>query len=704
MTIEELKEKVKVSRDRLELLKDVNQFNNMNITVTRLMEIYNEVLNDNDKVRFLNFDYVRNFSAITIANMITNINNSELKLATLLNPKITKNIPSYSLARIISTLEDPELIFIIRDENYLRTNKLLGTVHKQIMYEGLSDLGKQSVLRDKKLVEKDLGLTRKDMPDFVASLETEVAKDTFIEMYKIEKRHIPKIIDNLSDKRKKEIIEENKYNLSKEDLVQIVSTMTADAIIDILKNNREMVESEYAPFYVFESKLSQDKKDRIYNEIDKLGFSEKDRRISEVFLGKDKDLQVEYGKILFNPEAKDFSIYQNLDEFIYVNPMQLTKEQREEVYGLKMYCPNVKIRNDTAIGESTIDEFIEGEEWIDEVISSIDPNWNELQKIAYINHAIGKKISYSRDVGTEVYNEGDSRAVWKAIVNGQAVCNGITQISKYMLDQVGVESKIIGGDGDGKSGHSFLKILDIEIPTENGLQTGNTILDPTWCLSEERYGAYPPEFCRCYQSIRKEDRVSGKDTGYHKSDDAKDCLLEITDIGLREVYRSLGLTDAEGYFPIKALVDILNTCPTEGPERISSRLKALSEYLPEFAECNNSTANIIRTLILNPSKVDYENCIAKRVYNREDETKRPVLYVYADLGEDGKQFFVAEKDAIEFTQMSKEDFEKQYSCFEKDLQETKGVNPWNIGQTIEFDRESSNRQAASEGKEGGENR
>ena len=136
---------------------------------------------------------------------------------------------------------------------------------------------------------------------------------------------------------------------------------------------------------------------------------------------------------------------------------------------------------------STPAEYKEAEQWISSLVNSLNPSYSNLQKMAIIDHAIGKKISYTPDYETEVFNPKDARALWKIITSGYGVCNGIAAVEQYILQRIGIESEMIQSEN-----HAFLKVKDIELPDENGeLQKGDTIVDPTWNLTSHRFNAIP---------------------------------------------------------------------------------------------------------------------------------------------------------------------------------------------------------------------
>lgn len=101
-----------------------------------------------------------------------------------------------------------------------------------------------------------------------------------------------------------------------------------------------------------------------------------------------------------------------------------------------IFCPEIKICDNLGLSYSTVQEYINAEMWIASVFKEMDENWSSIQKIAYIDNAIGKKISYSPDFDTEFFNPNDSRTLWKIIDSGYGVCNGIAQVEKYMLGQM----------------------------------------------------------------------------------------------------------------------------------------------------------------------------------------------------------------------------------------------------------------------------
>ena len=85
---------------------------------------------------------------------------------------------------------------------------------------------------------------------------------------------------------------------------------------------------------------------------------------------------------------------------------------------------------------STASEYKDAEEWINSIIDTINPEYSKAQKLAIIDNAIGKKLSYSPDFRTEIFDNVCSRSLWKIVSSGYGVCNGISKVEQYILNRV----------------------------------------------------------------------------------------------------------------------------------------------------------------------------------------------------------------------------------------------------------------------------
>lgn len=136
-------------------------------------------------------------------------------------------------------------------------------------------------------------------------------------------------------------------------------------------------------------------------------------------------------------------------------------------------------------------------------------------------------------------------------------------------------------------------------------------------------------------------------------------------------------------------------------EELKRQLDATKEYYPDFAKCQNSTTGILQCVALNQRNLQLDRCVVSRVYARDDSSKRPVLYVYADLPETGKKFYFVDAQRVEFIETTQKEFEAKFECYEKDLEKTEGHRPWK--DTPEINKQeklahSSGKDVAQEGE------
>lgn len=111
-------------------------------------------------------------------------------------------------------------------------------------------------------------------------------------------------------------------------------------------------------------------------------------------------------------------------------------------------------------------------------------------------------------------------------------------------------------------------------------------------------------------------------------------------------------------------------------ESLKKQLELLTENYPEFAHSINETTRVLQGVLLNNNNLQFNRCVVKRIYARDDEDKKPVLYVYVDLPQAGRKFFVADKALCAFSELTQNEFESKFECYEYDLENNHGIRPW----------------------------
>ncbi|MEG1008481.1 MAG: hypothetical protein RSE41_02285 [Clostridia bacterium] len=402
----------------------------------------------------------------------------------------------------------------------------------------------------------------------------------------------------------------------------------------------------------------------------------------------------ENGQIILDLERK-LEDYSRLDNIIKVNPEKFTEEQRKAFIKLCEVCPNLKVVNtinDTEEYISTANEYKSAEEWITSVIDNLDPNYSKLQKLAVIDNAIGKKISYAPDYDTEICEIDNYRSIWRIINSGYGICDGISKLEQYMVDRVDIKSEIVKNNM-----HSFLKVMDIEIYNENDkVSTGNTIVDPTWNLTNNKFGGKPNYFCVGYEEvIKKHKKNSINNDSCHKNDRMlKNAILNLDEKNLRELYKSVNITDENGDFPIKKFIDESNGLDkiyaNSLDENVDNQLLLFTEKFPEFATYQNPSMRIIKDIVLSNEHIKFNRCVINRVYEKEDKEKTPCIFVYIDADELNKKFYFGDRVEKNFINISEEEFLNKFKCYDEDLKKTNGIKPWEVKREIK-EKSKSNK-------------
>lgn len=624
---------------------------------------------------------------------------------------------------IFMFLEDEDKIKILRNIDFLKKNNILqDRTTIEILIESLRDENKLKLLLDKKFIKKHLKLDSIVIALIIASLESTEIKLEMIALYlsKIGNKEIRLILKSCPSDTIISIIIQEKCEFNKLLIEYILININVDLLVNTFIEYREILYEKGITIYDIIMKENEDVQLEIVSELVKRGITDKEKKkILTVLDDKQKakldksifsqeeteyKLQVsyeigpKYGKIVVD-FSKDLEIYKDLDELIYVNPIELKDEERVKIQELAEICPNIRISDDIGASTVTLEEYKEAENWIDWVLQGINPEWTNIQRVAYVDHVLGKNITYCPYLNTEIYNSEEVQNMWKVANKKTGICWGISELEKYILSKIGIEAEVIINDN---GTHAFLRLKNIELPQKDGeVVKGDTYLDSTWNLAINRYGGLPANFCNSYEEIRKYDIIESKgiDTGTHKINE-NGVTLGLDKSNVREIFKSIGATDEKGSFPMQKFMSMSNMIkaykfPAE--KTIEIQLMLLTSYYPEFFICQNETASILRGIL---SNINFNRCVVNRVYERDDKNKQPVLYVYADLPEVGKKFYFADKETNKFVGLPEKEFEQRFECYEKDLEEQKGHRPWeDIEESQEYKYKSS--MVATANKMGG---
>lgn len=722
---DEIGKLIEKSKNRLSILSDVELLEKNGVNLQKLLDLIDEYLSDEEVKEIVESKV---FSIKARVHIINRIKNDKIKSELLVSNSsdlyqegvmivshIMKNIRSEYKKELLENqlildklfMEDIIEYFNELDER-TRINMLMNPEQleklefkeKEIdtVIQSFSIEKKVEILRDSEFLVNGLKTSEMQRLKIILSLgdeeKIELLKDKeVLRKIGILDKFDNEIISSFSDEKKLEVILSNEYGLSNSDLETVICTLDSNSLAEVLKRSELMEKLGVEPYEITQKIPLGVQLDFVEN-FDESNLSELENR--KIFLTLDKTVKdkVDVGSLsekyveamsinisekldsAYNIDISyDESIekYKGLDKFISVRAQYLVEEEdRENLKKLCAICPDITVRDDIDMADkkhSTGKEYIIAEEWIDGVLNNIDVSWTDLQKIAYIDKKIGEKISYTPDFGTETCNRSEARSLWKILNTGYGVCNGIAQIEQYILGREGIESERIDC-----MDHSFLKIEDIEFESEEGKVVSDAIFDPTWNLAANKYDARPSLLCISYEQARKLDiDPGGKDTMCHLNDEKlSSCTHTIDDEYLKELHHSIGFLNEDREFRITEMLrdnDEISRLNLDTQESINKRLELIKRYCPEFAQFNNSTIGIMKTVM--ESQKNIGHCVIDRVYSREDEKKNAVTYMYVSTLEDEKIFYVVDSEKEVFTKYAKNGFEEKFECYMEDLTRTK---------------------------------
>ena len=695
MNAQDLRKLLEETDDKLSIFASSETLTKYEFNVKEFFDLISDFLSDEEKLRLFDYSHFRQFSGWIKGGIINLVSDAHILLQMMNDDNIMNGFENYQIVDIIKKKSDSAKQHLLYNQDFIdfiKKHQITDYELKEII-SSLNEETRTKVLMDIELITNKLQLADFQVAQLVKGLSSEESKNRILEIYKLPNHLKVDIISTYNSNSKLGIVlEEN--NFSKYDRIKILQSIDIETLCKFLVEHKDFcIENDIHPYEIVIWLDSEKQKACIAN-LENMNLTLSEKREILATLKEDVKQSIdttnfpeeyksalniqttEYGKIDILDLEKNLEDYRGLDNLIKINPEEFTEEQRTKFIKLCDICPNLRVvskLNNYVEQISTASAYKEAEEWIKSIIDNLNPEYSKAQKMAVIDNAIGKKISYSPDFDTEVFDVEDCRALWKIISSGYGVCNGIAKVEQYMFNRVGIESEIISSGT-----HAFLKIKDIELPLANGeIAKGNTILDPTWNLTRHRFGGRPDNFCINYEQARKNDiDIEGKDHKCHKNDEQlKDATLNLDEQSLRKLFTSVGLADKEGQFPIKDLLEkskLVDEIYANHPEQnINKQFLLLRQTCPEFATCQNSSMSILSDVLLSNENLKFNKCVVDRVYNRKDEGKRPIMFVYIDSDELGKKFYFANKDEGQFVGLAQEEFIEQFECYEEDLKKYK---------------------------------
>lgn len=317
----------------------------------------------------------------------------------------------------------------------------------------LSEGSMMQLLSNRELMENTLHFEDYHIAKFIEGLSSDQDKSSLIELYDFEEYLKAEIITTFSNSGKIDmLLKENSFMRNYK--LEILRTLDADSFAEFLATHKDFLNKSHILPCEITYKLDKKQQKQLVAQLEQLNLTLREKLEILATLGKDTKSDIDIStfpeeyKIAISMKTEKYNDrisldldrnledYKGLDNLLSICPEKFTEEQRSKFFKLCDICPNLSVVSLLCSGVefvSTAREYKEAEEWIDSVISELRPEYSKAQKIAIIDNAIGKKVSYSPDFGSEVFNMNNARALWKIISSGYGVCNGIAKVEQYIL-------------------------------------------------------------------------------------------------------------------------------------------------------------------------------------------------------------------------------------------------------------------------------
>ena len=709
-------EKFKELNNKTDVFQSMENVTEYADTIRDYIDLF-EYLSDEEKYEIIQKDYYSDFIDVVKQKTISTITDDKIKEKIIYDEDLRKRVlTDGAFEKLMSGMQEESLSKLFKNKEIFSEFNVSEFIISKCLNR-LNENQKKEVLSDDELMNK-FDIQSWILSDVLGTISDDNYKINYLNTHKSMENCRRDVLKTCSDETKIKEVLNRKISFPE----RLLATLDRESLNQFISSHKDfMKENKVSTMNIFKEMDSEKLSDSLSN-IDEFNISEKRKKILVALLGEKVNDQIDMAKI--NPKyaeligseihegkriipdmSKNLEIYTSLDDYLYINPFE--KDYKlEEIVELSKYCPNTGIDDILHLKKSTLEEFIEGETWVNSVIDNIDPEWTDVQKLAFIDNQVGKRISYSPNFETEVEDMADERCCWKIMTDGYGVCVGISTVEKHILDKVGIQSEIIKTEN-----HAFLLVKNIELPTEKGLVKGDSLVDPTWNLSSQKYNAKPLNFCVSYDELRKADiDIDGVDCRSHKTEKLEEMsgkIVSLDDTNLRKVYKSIGLLREDNKFPITNLmeeIDEIDKSSNSIKEQLSRRMTALKNYCPDYIQAMESTTKIMQAIVLESSdKFNYERCIVSRVYDKQDENKEPVFFAYLNFGESGEVFYYGDKEKNSMIPLTPEQFEKRFECYDMDKEKFDNKNMWKTEKTVKISKEKSSGDI-SIGQKDGNNR
>ena len=246
MEKEDLIKKLELSNNKLSIFADTKEIEKYDLDEVTLLNLINRFLTDNEKTKLFEFEYFKKAPANVIRDIVYSISEDKLKVYVLLDvflkdKKLLEKTGKIEMIKIIKSLNDDQKMQILKSKNFEKFD--LEKHDIEAILESMTDETKKTVLKDEDLLTKHLKLRKNSIIGIINSIKSDEIKLDIIDEIGIDKLLVS--LSGISYENKRKVLLENKYNMNKEQIVWLISSMEVDSLIEFLNENQYEVMSKF---------------------------------------------------------------------------------------------------------------------------------------------------------------------------------------------------------------------------------------------------------------------------------------------------------------------------------------------------------------------------------------------------------------------------------------------------------------------------
>lgn len=277
MAKEELREFLKSSDDKFNVLSDIETVKPYHITIKELLELIDEFLDDEQKVALLNVNYAQR--PIIKSNIIMLIKDENKRLDVIFNKELTSGLGTNEIVDIIKSQSSSTLLEILNNTEFLEANKIgkyqiidiikmqssdvilqilsnyallekckLESYEVKTLFRPLNEKDKLKFFENADYIKETLKLSEYEIADMISSITDEKVKEGLMQSYELSNGSKVSIIKNFSDDEKEKLILGDELDLNYMDFETIMSSMGIDNLIQLLNNNTDFLKKVVLDF------------------------------------------------------------------------------------------------------------------------------------------------------------------------------------------------------------------------------------------------------------------------------------------------------------------------------------------------------------------------------------------------------------------------------------------------------------------------